>query len=579
MNAPSTSALLWRFAAPGRKTLAASVALAVAGVACGMVPYFAVSAMVVDLYVGAATAGGLTGLALVALLGQIGRVALGTASTIFSHRAAFASLADIRISMAEKLARMPLGGVLETPSGALKTLIVDTVEKMETPLAHLIPELISNLFIPFCMACYLFWLDWRLALLALVTFPLGLLCYMGMTKDYAKYFSQAQNAGKEMNTAIVEYINGIEVIKMFNQTTSSYEKYAQAVKANREALQAWFRATNLYYVVGMAIAPASLLTVLPTAVYFHMSGSLAAPTAVTCVILSLGLIQPIILALGYTDSLAMMDGVLKETASLLDREEMARPLKPAALQGCGVAFDQVSFSYKKDAAGEALHEVSFAAVEGGVTAIVGPSGSGKSTLAKLLVSFWEADSGRVLLGGVDARLMPLEQVMNTVAYVAQENFLFDCSLRENIRLGKPEATDAAVEAAAQAASCGFIAQLPQGFDTLAGDAGTRLSGGERQRVAIARAMLKNAPIVVLDEATAYADPENEAVIQESINRLVRNKTLIVIAHRLTTIICADRIVVMEEGQVAAIGKHEKLLASSNLYRRLWQASGEGEHHV
>ena len=401
MENTNSLGLLLSFARPCRRLLAASVGLAVLGVASGMVPYFAVSYMIVDLYAGTATPGSLFLFALIALLGQAGRVALGTGSTVLSHRAAFAILKGIRTDIAAKLSRMPLGSVIETPSGKLKTLIVDTVEKMEVPLAHLIPELTSNLLVPLFMAAYLFWLDWRMALLALATFPVGLFCYMAMTKDYAERYAMVQDAGKGMNAAIVEYINGIEVIKAFNQSSASYGKFVAAVRANRDAMKDWFRATNGYYVAGMAIAPASLITVLPAGVYFHMSGTLDAPAAITCFILSLGLIQPILQALGYTDSLAMMDSTLKEVSDLLGRPEMVRPSNCVPLRGHGIEFDQVSFAYTGTGR-EVLQDVSFKIVEGGMTAIVGPSGSGKSTLAKLLVSFWEADRGRILLGGVDA---------------------------------------------------------------------------------------------------------------------------------------------------------------------------------
>ena len=360
MENTNSLGLLLSFARPCRRLLAASVGLAVLGVASGMVPYFAVSYMIVDLDAGTATPGSLFLFALIALLGQAGRVALGTASTVLSHRAAFAILKGIRTDIAAKLSRMPLGSVIETPSGKLKTLIVDTVEKMEVPLAHLIPELTSNLLVPLFMAAYLFWLDWRMALLALATFPVGLFCYMAMTKDYAERYATVQDAGKGMNAAIVEYINGIEVIKAFNQSSASYGKFVAAVRANRDAMKDWFRATNGYYVAGMAIAPASLITVLPAGVYFHMSGTLDAPAAITCFILSLGLIQPILQALGYTDSLAMMDSTLKEVSDLLGRPEMVRPSNCVPLRGHGIEFDQVSFAVRlgqvhaRQAAGQLL---------------------------------------------------------------------------------------------------------------------------------------------------------------------------------------------------------------------------------
>lgn len=338
MENTNSLGLLLSFARPCRRLLAASVGLAVLGVASGMVPYFAVSYMIVDLYAGTATPGSLFLFALIALLGQAGAWALGTGSTVLSHRAAFAILKGIRTDIAAKLSRMPLGSVIETPSGKLKTLIVDTVEKMEVPLAHLIPELTSNLLVPLFMAAYLFWLDWRMALLALATFPVGLFCYMAMTKDYAERYATVQDAGKGMNAAIVEYINGIEVIKAFNQSSASYGKFVAAVRANRDAMKDWFRATNGYYVAGMAIAPASLITVLPAGVYFHMSGTLDAPAAITCFILSLGSSSRFCRRLGYTDSLAMMDSTLKEGFRLAGQAGNGAPFQ---LRAVARAWDRV----------------------------------------------------------------------------------------------------------------------------------------------------------------------------------------------------------------------------------------------
>lgn len=443
------------------------------------------------------------------------------------------------------------------------------MEKLELPLAHMIPELTANLLIPVLMMVYLFFLDWRIALISLVTLPIGLLCYMGMMKDYERRYQRVLTAGKNMDAAIVEYIGGIEVIKAFNQSASSYGKYADAVKENDAAKSTWFRQTNGYYAAGIAIMPASLLGVLPLGSWLFIEGSLAAPTFITCIILSLGLIRPLIQALQYTDSLAMVDSTVQEVAALLDAEELCRPTQPAELDGCQVSFREVCFGYGET---EVLHSITFDTVPQGMTAIVGPSGSGKSTVARLIASFWEADGGRITIGGKDVRSLPLSQVMDTVAYVSQDNFLFHLSIRENIRIGKPDATEEEIVAAAKRASChDFILSLPQGYDTLAGDGGSSLSGGERQRIAIARAMLKNSPVVLLDEATAFTDPENESVIQASIDELVQGKTLIVIAHRLSTIVGADRIVVLNHGRVEAQGNHEELLRACPLYQNLWQA--------
>jgi len=300
-----------------------------------------------------------------------------------------------------------------------------------------------------------------------------------------------------------------------------------------------------------------------------LSGSLDAATLVTALILSLGLVRPLIQALEYTDSLAMVDSSVRAINELLRAPEMERPTQRAALSGRELEFDGVCFAYGSR---EVLKGVSFQAPPGGLTAIVGPSGSGKSTVARLAASFWEAGRGSIRLGGRDVRDLPLEQVMEMVSYVSQDNFLFNVSIRENIRFGRPEASDEEVAEAARAAGChDFIVRLDQGYETLAGEAGGRLSGGERQRVAIARAILKDSPIIVLDEATAFADPENEDLIQQSIARLVKDKTVLVIAHRLSTIAAARRIIVMNQGKIEAVGRHEELLQSSPLYRDMWAA--------
>ena len=558
-----------RFAGQCRGRLTASVLLAVLGSACGVVPYLAVTQIIIRLLSRNYELVPIGLLALLALLGYLGGTWLNTASTMLSHRSAFIILKNIRTELTAKLSRVPMGTILDTPSGKFKTLLVDTVEKLELPLAHMIPELTANILIPVLMLLYMFVLDWRLALISLITIPIGLFCYMGMMKDYEKRYSRVLTAGKNMDAAIVEYIGGIEVIKAFNQSSSSYGKYADAVKENEAAKATWFKQTNGFYVAGISIMPSCLLGVLPLGTWLFQSGSLTAPVFIACIILALGLVKPLIQALQYTDSLAMVDSTVQEIAGMLEEKEMKRPLEPAPLENGNISFREVSFGYGDT---EVLHRISFDAAPCGMTAIVGPSGSGKSTVARLIASFWEADSGEVQIGGVDVRRLPLKQVMDIVSYVSQDNFLFHLSVKENIRMGRPGASDEEVTAAAKQASChDFISALPQGYDTLAGEGGSNLSGGERQRVAIARAILKNSPVVILDEATAFTDPENEAVIQASINELVRGKTLIVIAHRLSTITAADKILVMDNGLIKAEGTHDALLKDCPLYRELWEA--------
>ena len=319
-----------------------------------------------------------------------------------------------------------------------------------------------------------------------------------------------------------------------------------------------------------AIAPTTLITVLPVGWIFYTDGSLSAEVFLTTIILSMSIVGPLIAAMGFVDNLAKVGTIVGSVDEILLKPEQDHGTQPAQLGRPDIALDHVSFGYAQDK--EILHNISLTIPAGSLTALVGPSGSGKSTIAKLIAGFWDVTGGSVALGGVDLRKIPLEQLNRQIAYVSQDNYLFDRTVRDNIRMGRLNATDAEVEAVAKVAGCDdFIRQLDQGYDTICGGGGGHLSGGEKQRISIARAMLKDAPIVILDEATASIDPENEAVIQQAISRLTEGKTLIVIAHRLGTVAGADNIVVVESGRIAAQGKQEELLASCPLYRQMWQS--------
>ncbi len=569
MNNKNTLQRLFEFAKSCKGLLLSSVILAVLGAGFGIVPYIAVSRIIIQICSSEYDFSLIAIMALIALSGYLLQLLFSTVSTIRSHRAAFTVLKNIRTSITKKLSKVPMGFILDTPSGKFKTMIVDTVEKLELPIAHMIPELTANILIPILMMIYFVFLDWRLALIAVATFPIGMLCYMGMMKDYEKRYARVVSAAKNMDAATVEYIGGIEVIKAFNQSSSSYHKYVNAVEENETSKAVWFKKTNPYYAAGLAIAPSSLLGVLPVGSLFYINGSISAGTFISCIILSLGIIMPLIQALRYTDSLAMVDVTVKEIGNLLDAKELERPKHKVNLNGDEIEFSDVCFAYNDV---EVLHNISFTANANEITAFVGPSGSGKSTVARLIASFWEAGSGTVKLGGIDVRDVPLAQIMDHVSYVSQENYLFHMTIMENIRIGKPDATDKEVEEAAKKAAChDFISLLPNKYNTVVGDSGSNLSGGEMQRIAIARAILKNSPIVILDEATAFTDPENEAVIQRSISKLVEGKTLIVIAHRLSTITAADKIIVMNKGCIEAKGTHAKLLETCELYNSLWQS--------
>jgi len=410
MKNKNTLYRLFEFTESCKGLLLSSVIFAVLGEGFEIVPYIAVSHTIIQICAGDYSLKSIILMAVIALLGYLLQLGLSTVSTVRSHRAAFTVLKNIRTALTKKLSRVPMGFVLDTPSGKFKIMLVDTVEKLELPLAHMIPELTANIMIPILMLIYFMFLDWRLALIALATFPVGMLCYMGMMKDYEKRYDRVIKAAKAMDAATVEYIGGIEVVKAFNQSSDSYRKYAESVKENENSKSEWFKKTNPYYAAGIAIAPSSLIGVLPVGSLFYINRSISAGSFISCIILSLGLIAPLIQALRYTDSLAMVDATVKEIGSILDAEEMECPEKRVQLKGEKIEFSDVSFSYKDT---EILHGISFEANENEMTALVGPSGSGKSTAARLIASFWNAGSGTVKIGGVDVQNIPLSQIYGT----------------------------------------------------------------------------------------------------------------------------------------------------------------------
>ena len=561
---------LWGWGKPYHGKFIVSVILAVLGVACQIIPYFCVAHIVTLMLSGEQDFSSYMTACIVALCGYLGKVVFANLSTVISHTATYYTLRDLRENITEKLARVPMGTILDTPSGQYKTTIVDRVEGMEPTFAHLLPEMTANVLVPIVIVVYLLILDWRMALLSLVTLVVGLVVMSAGMKNYPVKWEGAVKAGKQMTDAIVEYIGGIEVVKAFSQSAGSYKKYSDAVNYNANYYVDWMRENQKTMSAYNAILPSVLICVLPCGFSFWLSGSLELSTFLSIVIFSLGLVGPIIAAFTFTDDLAVLGTNVEEISQLLNAEELNHKETPIKLEDTGISLRSVSFSY--DGTTEVLHDVNLAIHPGTMTALVGPSGSGKSTVAKLIAGYWDVTSGSITLGGHELKDMPLSEIADQISYVSQDNYLFNRSIRENIRMGRPSATDAEVEQAAKQSGCdAFIRKLDNGYDTVVGSAGSHLSGGERQRIAIARAMLKNAPVVILDEATAYIDPENEALVQKAISTLTVGKTLIVIAHRLSTIVGADNIVVVKDGTIHAQGTHEKLLETCPLYRDMWQA--------
>jgi len=569
----SLSALLW-MAKYSKYKLIFSVVIAILGVVSGMVPYFMISKITLEALKGETEFKRMMFYIGIILLGYTGKIVFHAISTTLSHKAAYSILKRIREKLAYALYVQPLGEVLSKPSGEHKTIIVDTVERIEQPLAHIIPELISNVLVSVGMFLYIALVDWRLGILALGTMPISVFFYKGLMKRYAKYYKEYVKANNHMNAMIVEYVNGIETIKAFNHAQDSYGKYTQAVAANGSSKTSFFKKTLWHYSAVMYMMPATLLFVLPGALYLYMNASITAEALITCVVMSFGLVSPLIIAMNLTDGVAGLKTTIGEVLNILNKAQLNRPSNFVCLNHHGIEFNEVSFAYETE---NVLTDISFKTTPRSMTAIVGSSGSGKSTIGKLIMNFWNVKSGEITIGDVNINKVPLSQSSELISYVSQDNFLFNMSVKENIRIGKKEASDAAVIEAAKKASCHeFIMTLESGYETLVGDAGNRLSGGEKQRIAIARSILKDSPIIVLDEATAYTDPENEVIIQESINELVKNKSVIVIAHRLSTVKNAEQIIVMDQGEIVSKGTHEELMITSGHYNALWHAHTNSE---
>ena len=566
------STLSWVLEFAGRKKFyfLLSVILAILGVAMSFVPYLLTADIVRNLL--SDNRDWNYYLRLVVLMGicWVIRLVLHSVSTGLSHAGTFSLLGGIRKQLCAKLSRIPLGSVLDDNSGSYKNIIVERVDSMETTLAHIIPEFTANIVLPIVMFIYLLMLDWRLGLSNLAAAVIGLVCMIVMFSKSAGDFKNTIEKTKKLNDTAVEYINGIEVIKAFSKSKTSYEKFKTAAKEGADCFINWMRKCIWWQSGTLSFLPATFLGSLPVGLLLVSNGSMTPQDFISGIIISAGLITPLVTAFSYTDDIAKMKTIFGEVTEILAREDMVRPDNVAKMpESSAIVLKDVHFTYKDK---EVLHGINMEIRPGEVNAIVGPSGSGKSTIARLIDSLWDADSGTISYGGVNIKDIPLDKYMNNIAYVAQDNYLFDMSIMENIRLGRAGASDEEVIAAARNSGChDFIMGLENGYDTIVGGAGGHLSGGERQRICIARAMLKDAPVIILDEATAYTDPENEAVIQSSVAKLIKGKTLIVIAHRLSTITDADRIFVINEGNVEAAGTHEELLGICSLYKNMWEA--------
>lgn len=564
--------ILFSFASPCKGKMTLSVLCAILSVAGGFIPFWAVYEILLAFINQTVTLDGILFWCLVGAAGYLIRCVCYGTSTILAHISAYTILQGIRLKIANRLMKAPLGEVMGRQIGYLKNIIMDKVEDLEPPLAHMIPELTSNLLLPIAIFVWMLAIDWRMGLAVLIAPVLAMIPMFFLMRNYNSQYAAYMEANNHVNSIIIEYVEGIEVVKAFNQSTSSYEKFVGAVQSFKEFTLAWFKSTWKIMNLMMAIMPTTLLGVLPVGLLLVQNGSISPAELAMGIILSLSIVGPLMKATTFINEAKSMEFAVEAANELLNLPILPDSGKIVSIPHNDIVLDRVFFSYDGSEQNDVLQGVSLKMPEGSFTALVGPSGGGKSTVARLIARFWDVTGGSITIGGKNIKELSIRQLSEMVSFVTQDNFLFNCSLKENIRLGNPNATDEEVYAAARAACCDeFIARLDKGYDTPAGDAGKRLSGGEKQRIAIARAILKNAPIVILDEATAFTDPQNEDKIQKSIMALSKGKTLLVIAHRLSTIQNADQIIVLKKGQIVDCGKQEELLNRCPLYADMWKA--------
>lgn len=553
----------------------AAVFIAIIGVGFGVIPYFSVAAIINNLVAKNANLNNYYPYIFAVFLGFLASILFHEISTIISHNLAYRIIEDKRKLLADKLSKISMGEVERKSSGQWSQFMVETLDKMEKPIAHVIPEVIANIFIPIVLIITIFIMDWRIGIANLLTIPLGLLFSMLMMRGYEEKSKRYQEAAKAMNTTMVEYVNGIKVIKAFNKSASSFGKFRKTVEENKNAMLDWYLSVCFSMTATMETIPSTMVFVLPASLYFFMKGSVEVGTLIMCILLSYASYKPLIKAMSHMETIANIKVVFEEIKKIMEIPNLKRGEEVRDIKSYDVEFKDVTFAYEESK--NVLNNISFKANENELTAIVGNSGSGKSTITKLIAGFWNVSNGEILIGKTNLNELPLKQNMELVSYVSQENFLFNKTILENLKMAKEDASMDEIKEACEKASCyNFIKSLPNGYETIVGKEGANLSGGEKQRIAIARCFLKNSPIVLLDEATAYSDPDNESVIQQSIDKLIKDKTVIMVAHRLSTIVNANKIIVVDNGEVIEEGTHKQLLELNGRYKKMWDVYTESK---
>lgn len=491
-------------------------------------------------------------------------------SGVLSHIAAFNILYGLRKTLTNKVGVLPMGYLSHRNSGAFKKIISDDVERIETFVAHQIPDFVKAVALPLLTISYLFKEDWRLALIScLPLVVLALIMPLMLGKKNQHLTEKYHHSLEELSSGIVEYVRAMPVMKIFQQSAETFEKYGKKVYTFHRFVSDWIRHSSAPFAIFMSFASNAMLPVLALGLYLYFRQGVSLPTLLLFLILGTGYMRPLFVMSNMVMQLQLIEQGVQQIDAILTQPILPEGKTSEQPQNHDICFDQVSFAYEADR--YVLEDISFTAKGGIITALVGPSGAGKSTVGQLLSRFWDVTKGRITIGGIDIREFPTEVLMRQVSFVFQESFMFQQTMYENIRMGMDKTKDEVIAAAKAAQLHDFIMSLPQGYETRFGQSGVHLSGGEQQRFQLARAILKDAPILVLDEATAFADPENEHKIQEAFAQLIRGKTVLVIAHRLSTITTADQIIVFEKGHINAVGTHSELLEHSPLYKRMWDA--------
>lgn len=496
----------------------------------------------------------------------------GLKSTFFSigldrsHVFAYNTLFYIRKHFSEKIKRVSLGTIINKGVGAYRQSFVDDIENVEIMLAHGLPEGIP--YIISCLAIYitLFIVDYRIGLLSLITIVIGILTMYGMVRVSESKAAEYQHSLIRLNNAIVEYVKGMEVVKVFNKSIEYNKKINDTIVSYKDFTENWYRVNWNYMAVFQAVVPSTIAFILPVGLYFVYIGSMSLSTLLFCIILALSISSPLLKLMNY---FPVLHNIVKKIEKLEEAfDEPNLKVEDIVYEDLGndIEFKNVNFSYEEDVV---LHDMSFKIKANQKIGVVGESGSGKSTIGKLIMHYWDINDGQILIGGVDITKMSLDTLMSKISYVSQNNFLFNMSIKENLLLAKPDASDLEMVRACKLAQChDFIMSLEHGYETRAGDSGNKLSGGERQRITIARAMLKDADIIILDEATSFTDPENDVLINQGIDELSKNKTVITIAHKLSNMKQMDGILLIDKGQLVDFAPHEQLI-NHTLYRNLW----------